>query len=151
MPYFDGWFGDDYAPDDWFDPDEGTVTPPSSGVPVGSTKPRLLGTLNTKPVVPVWRQIDGPTGIALTEIRKFLSEVVDKDHNWGNLVQVEFTAAITPTRVATGLGGPCRGYRIEKANADVRVFDATPPTPVPERGVIWLQASAPAKVTLYVY
>lgn len=146
MGYFDDWFGEDYW-DGWFDPETAV---PASGAP-GISKPRLLGTVATKPVVPIWRQIPGPTGIALTDIRKFLSDVVDKDHNWGNLVDVEFTAATTATRIATGLGGPCKGYRVEKSNADVRVFDATPPTPVPERGVIWLQASAPARVTLYVY
>ncbi len=110
-----------------------------------------LGTVAPRPMAPLWRQIPGPVGIALTEVRRFLSDTLDRGHLWGNHVDVTFTAGSTPTKIRTGLGGPVKGYKIVRADADVRVWDARPADPSQERGVHWLQASGPATVTLYFY
>lgn len=151
MGYFDGWWGDDYL-DTWFDPATGAIVPivPPSGLGGASNK-LSLSTLAPRPKVPLWRQIDGAVGTALTEIRGFLADAVTRPHLWGNHVQVTFTAASTATRVQTGLGTVAKGYKIVKSNANLTVWDATSATPSNDRGVIWLQASAPGTVTLYCY
>lgn len=148
MGYFDGWFGDDYL-DTWFDPPQ-TTPGPSSGNG-GVSNHVTLATIAPKPVTPVWRQIPGSIGSALNDVRRFLGDTLTRPQLWGTHVDVTFTAATTATRVATGLGGPAKGYKVVRANADVRVWDASPAHPDETRGVIWLQASAPAKVTIYFY
>lgn len=148
MAFFEGWFGD-YL-DGWFDtPSSGPAPAPSANG--GVSKARALSVVAPRPVVPPWRQIAGSVGNSITEIRNFLNNVVGQDHLWGNHVDVQFVAGTTPTKIATGLGGPAKAYKVVRSNADVRVWDATPGTPDDERGVLWLQASAPAKVTLYIY
>jgi hypothetical protein len=154
MPYFGTWFGPDPGADyfeDWFDADgDAAEAPPAPSAEGGVSKPRLLSNLAPRPVVPPWRQINGPTGVTLTEVRRFLHDTQQKDHLWGNHVEVEFAAASTATPVATGLGGSAKGYKVVKSNAGITVFDATPPADA-ERGVLWLQSSGAGKVTLYVY
>jgi hypothetical protein len=149
--FFDDWFddGDAYF-DEWFD--EADVAPPAKpSVNPGVSKKRILGTTAPRPQVPPWKQVPGATGVWLTEIRNFLSQVQEKDAVWGNTVTVTFPAADVPVRILTGLGGPSKGYRLEGASADVRVWDAVTPASERERGVLWLQASGPATVKLYVY
>lgn len=147
--YFDAsdYFGEDYFTGH-FDASPAVVH--TSGSP-GISKSFPLGTVAPRPPLPPWRQVKGPAGLFLTDVRNSLQDVYARDHLWGNHVDVEFTVANTPTRIATGLGGPAKGYKIVRASADVRVWDATPSAPSEERGVLWLQASAPAKVTLYIY
>lgn len=149
--YFQGWFSDDYL-DVWFDPASVTPTPPSGFGGISNVK--VLGVLSPRPAAPLWRQIEGATGTTFTETRRFLHDMLGRNQLWGNHIQVKFTTANTPTRIDSGLGGPTTGYHIVRADADVRVFDAdpgTPPDPKSDRGIIWLQASAPATVTLYIY
>ncbi len=148
MGYLDEWLGDGYL-DDWFDNDAATSVP-TSGAP-GISKSLPLSTLAPRPQLPIWRQIAGPTGMFLTDIRNTLQDTLARDHLWGNHVDVEFTAAATAVMVRTGLGGPAKGYKIVRSNADIRVWDASPPEPSEERGVLWLQASGAGKVTIYVY
>ncbi len=152
--WFEDWFGPTSGTDwfeDWFDPD-GAGSPASGNG--GISKSRILGTLAPRPQVPPWRHIEGPVGVMLTEIRRYLNEVNEREHTWGNHVVVTFTAPSTSVRVDTGLGGPPKGYQVTRSNADIRVFDGTLPAgvdPAPERGIIWLQASGAGTVTLYVY
>lgn len=151
MSYFEGWFGD---PDtSWWDesgPAGPTPAPSGSG---GVSNRVVLATIAPRPTAPLWRQIPGAVGTGLTEVRKFLSDVLTRDHLWGNHVEVTFSAGATPVKIATGLSGQPKGYKIVRSNADVRVWDATPPVPQTdrERNVIWLQSSAAATVTLYIY
>lgn len=146
----DYWGGDEYF-DTYFDDAAPGEPPPVLSGNGGVSKSKILGVTAPRPQVPPWRQISGPEGIQLTEIRNFLAQVHERDDAWGNRVTVTFTAADTPVRVLTGLGGPAKGYRVERADADVRVWDATPPAEEKERGVLWLQASGPAKIILLVY
>lgn len=150
MGFFDGWFGDDYL-DTWFDPPGTVPTPPITSGNGGVSNAVVLANLATRPVTPVWRQIPGAMGSALSDVRRFLSDTLTRDHLWGNHVDVAFTAATTPTRIATGLGGPPKGYHVVRSNADIRVWDASPGHPDETRGVHWLQASGIGKVTLYFY
>lgn len=148
--FFRGWFGS--GDDEWFDPAAASPAPPSGDG--GVSKSKILGTVAPRPAIPPWRQVEGTAGKMLTDIRNFIGTTVGRDELWGNHVEVTFAAGSTPVRVDTGLGGPLRGYYIVRASADVRIFDSNPPSgsdPTPERGMHWFQASAPAKVTLYIY
>lgn len=162
MPFFGSYFGPDTAVDfleDWFDPDAGATTPPST--PPGEVpqhtaggRVRMLSTLAPRPQVPPWRHIEGPAGTMLTEVRRYLNELSERSNTFGNHVEVTFTGAGQSVRVDTGLGGPAKGYHVVRSSADIRVFDGAPPSgsdPTPQRGVIWLQASGAGTVTLYVY
>lgn len=151
MAYFDDWFGDgdDYLLD-WFDPSE-AITP---SVPPGTTRSKVvfLGTKNPRPQVPPHRYIEGPAGMMLQEIRRFLNEAVDRPQNWGNHVQVTFPGAGTTIRVDTGLGGPATGYKVVRKSAAIDVYDGvTPASDDEKRGVLYLQATGAGTVTLYVY
>ena len=154
MGYFDDWFGTEDYFEGWFDVVEEGAEPPPSGHG-GVSKSRILGTLAPKPAIPPWRQVqDHATSNALTDIRRFLADALERSENYGVHVEVTFAAADTPTRVDTGLGGAPKGYKVVRASAAMHVFDATPTTPldpVRDRGVTWLQASAPGTVTLYFY
>lgn len=148
--FFRGWFG--LGDDEWFDPATVTPAPPSGDG--GVSKAKVLGTVAPRPAVPPWRQIAGATGTMFSEVRRFLSDVYNRDHLWGNHVDVTFAGPGTSVRVDTGLGGPSQGYKIVRSNGDLRVWDGTPPSgsdPTPERGIVWLQANAAGKVTLYIY
>jgi hypothetical protein len=148
MPFLRGWFTDEYL-DEHFDsvPEDPSGGSGSGGVSV----PLPIGTIAPRPSLPPWRQVPGPAGLFLTDVRNVLQDAIQRDHLWGNHVTVEFSGAGVPVRVATGLGGPAKGYKIVRSNADVRVWDAEPPAPEERRGVIWLQASGAARVTLYIY
>lgn len=106
-----------------------------------------------RPRVPAWRP--GPPSGEANEIRRFMHEITaQRDQLWGVHVDVTFPGAATAVRVATGLGGSVKGYMVVRRSADVRVWDANPPSgsdPVSERGVHWLQASGAGTVTLYLY
>ena len=119
MGYFDDWFGEldggAYL-EGWFDPDAGT--PPAPSANGGSSKARILGTLAPRPQVPPWRHLDGPNGVQHTEVRRYLSDINSRDVIFGNHVEVTFADAATAVRVDTGLGGPCRGYKIVSSNCD---------------------------------
>ncbi len=149
MAYFRGWFTDGYL-DTWFD---GAPPPPPDGGSGGGgvSKSLPIGTVAPRPYLPPWRQVTGPAGLFLTDIRNALQDTFARDHLWGNHVEVEFSGAGELVKVRTGLGGPAKGYKIVRANADVRVWEGTPPAPEEERAVLWLQASGAAKVTLYIY
>ena len=146
--FFRGWFSDEYL-DTWFDPANGGTPPPSGNG--GISKSVFLGTVAPRPVLPPWRQIPGPTGSFLTDIRNVLGVALTQDHLWGNHVTVTFPGAGTSVKINTGLGGPLKGYKVVRADADIRVWDASPGAPSEERGVHWLQSSGAGKVTLYVY
>jgi hypothetical protein len=151
MPFFSGWFSDDYL-DTWFDEGSSSSTPTSGHG--GISRSRLLSNVAPRPPVPPWRQIPGPTGQALTDIRAFLTEVQQRNELWGTHVRVEFSGPGVSVPVPTGLGGPATGYKIVRADADIRVWDGTPTTPVDpkiDRGVHWLQASGAGTVTLNFY
>lgn len=104
------------------------------------------------PRLPVWKQVEGPAGQAIKTLRDTVGSVLDQQHLFGNHVTVTFPAPTTSVRVTTGLDGPMHGYRVERSTVDVRVFDGAPPTgtTVPS-GEAYLQASAAATVTLYIY
>lgn len=105
------------------------------------------------PRLPAWKQVEGPAGQAIKTIRDTISGVLDQQHLFGNHIQVTFPSSGVSVRVSTGLSGPTHGYRVEKSAVDVRVFDGTPPAginPIPN-GEAYLQASAAATVTLYIY
>ncbi len=145
-----GWLTEEYL-DDHFDGEGGgTSTPPASGNG-GISRARLLGTRAPRPRVPPWRQLGGDVGKAMTDVRNYLNELDAREITWGNHVTVTFTAADTSVAVDTGLGGAAKGYTVVKSSADVRVYDGTPPTPDVPRGTIYLKATAPATVTLYIY
>lgn len=119
------------------------------GPNTGNNRAALVG---VRPKAPLHRDIPGAVGDTLNETREALSTVISQDQTWGNHVDVTFTAANVPTKVATGSGGPAKGYYVTQSNADVRVFSADNPNPADlSRGFLWLQASGPAKVTLYIY
>lgn len=154
MGYFDDWFDGapgHYFEDLWWDPVTTTVVvgPPSSNG--GVSKSQILGTTAPRPALPPWRGIAGPTGNALTDIRRVLAGTLQRDENWGNHVDVTFTAANTPVPVDTGLGGAAKGYHVVRSDTGATVFDAHPGVPDSKRGVLWLQASAPCRVLLYIY
>ncbi len=145
--YFGGYFGAYFG----FQPDTPVVTSPPAPTFGSLSRIRVLGTVAPRPLVPGWRQIDGAAGEMFTEIRRFLNEAAGRDHLWGNSVRVTFPAALTPVPVPTGLGGPAQGYRIDRRDGDFQVFDADPATPTTDRGIHWLQASAPGTATIYFF
>lgn len=105
-----------------------------------------------KPQLPVYRKIDGDVGKSLDGVRTAIAGVLDQNHLFGNHVVVTFPAPSTSVKVTTGLRGQVSGYRVEKASADVRVFDGAPPTGITvNNGECWLQATAATTVTLYIY
>lgn len=149
MSYFGDWFdSDDAYFFDWFDEPEDDAPPSGGG---GVSRSRILGNVNPRPQVPPWYQINGAAGQALTGIRRFLHDAQGRDELWGNHVEVEFSGAGASVPVATGLGGPLKGYKIVRADSDIRVFDGEASSPDVPRGTHYLQASGAGKVTLYVY
>jgi hypothetical protein len=106
-----------------------------------------------KPYVPPFRP--GESNDPAEDTRRFMHEVVNnRDQLWGEQVSVTFPGAGTAVKVATGLSGNVKGYMIVRRSADIRVWDATPPSsvsPIVERGVHWLQANAAGTVTLYIF
>lgn len=155
MPYFGDWLGPADGEgwvEDWWDPD---VDPGPASGNGGVSKARILGTKAPRPQVPPWRAVKDvkAAGEMLTEIRRYLNEVQDRSHLWGNHVEVTFTAPDTPVRVDTGLGGPAQGYRLEGSDVAMRVYDGAPPDgdPTPERGIIWLQADAAGTARIFIY
>jgi hypothetical protein len=105
----------------------------------------------SRPITPTWRQLTGVVGSAIHDAHRFIQDALTRDHLWGDHITVTFTAASTPTRITTGMSGPPRGYHVVRSSADVRIWDAKPSTNETDPSVLWLQASAAATVTLYVF
>lgn len=105
-----------------------------------------------RPELAPYRHVSGPTGNSIKDLRDTVNGVLDRGHLFGAHVQVTFPGAGTSVLVSSGLGGTITGYRVEKSNADVRVFDGTAPTGgLAPQGSIYLQASGAATVKLYLF
>lgn len=133
----------------WFDAPQAIIVPPTNNGGVSFS--RVLSAFGQRPKLPAWRQLTGAIGAAVNDLRTAIGQVIGTDHLWGNHITVQFFAANQATKVSTGLGGAAKGYRIERADSDIRVFDAKAPNGNTERGVLWLQASGTGVVVLYVY